>query len=335
MGEHIICPSCGKRNESHYKFCRGCGSELAGSRFSPSQPPPALDPAGAGYRPAPRLGSPGRYSDPAPDSRRAARDALRRAPSSPGTPRGRLRECQQCGYANDRPNRFCASCGVRLAGDDSPMLEGSALRGAMLTALSPDGVEAGSFHLPHGRTTIGRDSGDVFAGDSYLSPAHATFTIDSRVIITDEDSLNGVFRRLLADQPFPLQPGQIFRIGQELIRFEELHLEGPDGDGVEPMGSPIEGYVGRIAMVLGRQSTGTAFPVPETGLNLGRERGEVLFSDDGYVSGLHCRLSCEGGQVFLTDLGSSNGTFVRLLRQALLVDGDVLLMGQQLFRITI
>ena len=36
----------------------------------------------------------------------------------------------------------------------------------------------------------------------------------------------------------------------------------------------------------------------------------------------------------LTDLGSSNGTFVRLREEAELRSGDVLLMGQQLFRVT-
>lgn len=37
----------------------------------------------------------------------------------------------------------------------------------------------------------------------------------------------------------------------------------------------------------------------------------------------------------LTDLGSSNGTFVRLTGETDLVDNDVLLMGQQLFRVNI
>ena len=106
-------------------------------------------------------------------------------------------------------------------------------------------------------------------------------------------------------------------------------------DGVERLGSPIEGYVGRITMVVGRETAGASFPVPETGLNLGRERGEVLFPDDGYVSGLHCRISFEDGKVYLTDLGSSNGTFVRMLTQQELGNGDILLMGQQLFRVTV
>ena len=67
---------------------------------------------------------------------------------------------------------------------------------------------------------------------------------------------------------------------------------------------------------------------------MGRERGDVLFPEDGYVSGLHCRLAVENGKATLTDLGSSNGTFVRLKEETEVRTGDVLLMGQQLFRVT-
>lgn len=69
-------------------------------------------------------------------------------------------------------------------------------------------------------------------------------------------------------------------------------------------------------------------------MHCGRERGDILFSEDGYVSGLHCRIAKgEDGRMYLTDVGSSNGTFVRLRGERDLAPGDVLLMGQQLFRV--
>jgi pSer/pThr/pTyr-binding forkhead associated (FHA) protein len=184
--------------------------------------------------------------------------------------------------------------------------------------------------------TIGRETGAIFAGDSYLSPRHATFNQQpNRVTVKDEGSLNGVYKKLVRDVPVELKPHDMFRIGQEIIKFEPLSPAAPSPDGVEWLGSPAKGYVGRIALVIGRDVTGNAFPIPESGVHLGRERGNVLFPEDGYVSGLHCRLSWEGGRLFLVDLGSSNGSFVRIHEETEIKAGDVLLMGQQLFRVAL
>jgi pSer/pThr/pTyr-binding forkhead associated (FHA) protein len=205
----------------------------------------------------------------------------------------------------------------------------------VLTALRADGTEAGTFQIPNAAGSIGRETGGIFAGDSYLSPRHATFRPAGagRAFVKDENSLNGVYKRLGRDVPVEIKPNDIFRIGQEIIRFEPLTPQPAAPDGVERLGAPSKGCVGRIALVIGRDETGNAFPIPESGIHMGRERGDVLFPEDGYVSGLHCRLSWDGARLFLTDLGSSNGTFVRLTGEADVRTGDVLLMGQQLFRI--
>jgi len=204
-------------------------------------------------------------------------------------------------------------------------------------ALRADGTEAGRFELPGAveAVTVGRDTGSVFAGDSYLSPRHATFTRRGRkLFLKDEGSLNGVYLKLVPDSPWQLEYEDVFRIGQEIIRFEALKHQAPSPDGVERFGSPAKGYIGRLALVIGRDTSGNAFPIPARGVHCGRERGDILFSEDGYVSGLHCRVArAEDGKVYLTDVGSSNGTFVRLRMERELIAGDVLLMGQQLFRV--
>ncbi|HVY48356.1 MAG TPA: FHA domain-containing protein, partial [Minicystis sp.] len=250
--------------------------------------------------------------------------------------------CPQCEHPNPSNNKFCASCGFKLArpviseapGPMPGAAPAAAGSGVVLTALRADGSEAGTYALPAGTVTIGRDTGSIFAGDSYLSPRHATFTPrGGKLFVHDESSLNGVYKKLRRDEPTVVRPNDIFRIGQEIIRFEPLTPLAPTGDGVDRLGSPSKGYIGRIALVIGRDATGNAYPVPETGLHLGRERGDVLFPEDGYVSGLHCRLAWQSGQLYLTDLGSSNGTFVRLNGEAEVQNGDILLMGQQLFRV--
>jgi pSer/pThr/pTyr-binding forkhead associated (FHA) protein len=204
----------------------------------------------------------------------------------------------------------------------------------VLTALRADGTEAGTFALPGAVTSIGRDAGGIFAGDSYLSPRHATFTVrGSKVFVKDELSLNGVYVKLTPEQPVELQSGDVFRIGQEIIRFELLTPPQASPDGVERLGSPSKGYVGRISLLTGRDTTGNAYPVPEHGLHIGRERGDILFPEDGYVSGLHCLIGWDQNRAYLTDLGSSNGTFARLYADREVRNNDVLLMGQQLFRV--
>ena len=308
------------------------GVSPLGGTVAISPQPPRVAPAPA---PAPIAPSP---PAPAPVAVPVA------APAAAPAPGGATVPCPQCGHPNAPSNLFCGSCGFRLGGaavrsaPPAPQPPSEPAPGNMvLTALRADGTEAGTFQLPGSTGTVGRETGGIFAGDSYLSPRHATFRAlgPGRAAVKDEGSLNGVYKKLGRDLPVELKPNDVFRIGQEIIRFEPLNAEPPSPDGVERLGAPSKGYVGRIALVIGREESGNAFPIPESGVHLGRERGDILFPEDGYVSGLHCRLTWDGQRLFLTDLGSSNGTFVRLTAEADLRTGDVLLMGQQLFRIAL
>lgn len=370
----ITCPKCSKDNQDHYKFCLGCGAELprdaAPKPFSPQTPPHGVKAAApAAGAPNPLAGTAVVGSSSAAAQPRApataavpvapapaavaptapAMAAVSPAAASPSTAPaagGATVVCPQCGHVNATSNLFCGSCGFRLGGGvprfaaapaaaPAPVAEPAGAT-ITLTALRADGTEAGTFQLPAGGGTVGRETGGIFAGDSYLSPRHATFrtTGPGRAAVKDEGSLNGVYKKLARDVPAELRPSDVFRIGQEIVKYEALAPQPPSADGVERLGAPSKGYVGRIALVVGREETGNAFPIPESGVHLGRERGDILFPEDGYVSGLHCRLSWDGQKLFLTDLGSSNGTFLRVAETEVRA-GDVLLMGQQLFRIAI
>ena len=351
----IKCAKCGKDNQDHYKYCLGCGAELpanapkqfqhapaAPAKAAPVQPPPATTAA----PPAPAAPPPAAPAAPPVAAPPAAAPPAAQAVATAVPPTVALQSvsCPQCGHENPTSNRFCAACGYKLGGGGAPAaapapaaragapVQGS---GVTLTALRADGSEAGRYELPKApTTTIGRDTGTIFAGDSYLSPRHATFTFSGKTLtVRDEGSLNGVYVKLTPNVPFALAPGAVFRIGQEIVRYESLDRQ-PPVDGVDRFGSPAKGIIGRLALVIGRETTGNAFPVPQRGVHLGRERGDILFSEDGYVSGLHCQVAPGAdGQVYLTDVGSSNGTFVRVSKDHVLQPGDILLMGQQVFRI--
>ena len=297
--------------------------------------PAAAAPAPMPMAPAPNFAPPPQPMAPAPMPQPVAPAPMASPPVTGGW------SCPTCGHANNATNKFCASCGTPAAAGASapPPPQPQASSGGVaskvsLTALRADGSDAGTFQLPEGASIVGRDLGGIFGGDSYLSPKHATFRVSGgRVTVKDEGSLNGVYIKIARDNPTELKPGDIFRIGQEIIRFERLQPPAPSPDGVERLGSPSEGVIGRLVLVTGRETGGNAFVIQAHGIHLGRERGDVVFPEDGYVSGLHCRIAPEAGRVFLTDLGSSNGTYVRFNDEREVRGGDILLMGQQLFRV--
>jgi pSer/pThr/pTyr-binding forkhead associated (FHA) protein len=259
------------------------------------------------------------------------------APSPVATP------CPSCGSIVPPGFKFCGVCGHKLeaapppAPAPAPVAEPSEpapaarLQGRM-TLIRPDGSEGGTHDIGEGTNRLGRTAGPVFENDGYLSPEHAEIVLEaSGALVRDQGSLNGVFVKMSGEEE--IQPGDVFRIGQELMRFDTIAPPTPLEDGTEIMGSPNPGYWGRISVIIGKDIDGSAFPLLGDAVTLGRERGDINFPDDGYVSGLHARLSTRNGRYYLADLGSSNGTFIKLHGERTIEPGAFVLLGQQLFRV--
>jgi len=67
---------------------------------------------------------------------------------------------------------------------------------------------------------------------------------------------------------------------------------------------------------------------------IGREEGDILFSEDDIVSTKHCHFVVEGDKTFLLDLDSTNGTFVNKVdiganKKIQLKEGDLIQFGDQ------
>ncbi|MDD5307666.1 MAG: FHA domain-containing protein [Deltaproteobacteria bacterium] len=205
---------------------------------------------------------------------------------------------------------------------------------ARLTLIQPDGTEGGQVEIPTTEVAVGRAAGGFFATDPYLSPTHAIFrSTGKEVIVKDAGSLNGIFLKVKPNVPMDIRTGDIFRIGQELILFEAIDRGSAAPDGTERIGSPVTGLWGRLSLIVGRKRLGNAFPIGGDGVVLGRERGNILFPEDGYVSGIHMRLYTDKNKFLIMDLGSSNGSFTKIRGEVRVKAGDFLLMGQQLFRV--
>ena len=258
--------------------------------------------------------------------------------------------CATCGKQIAPGFAFCGSCGTRVAAPAAAVAPPTAAPRTMFMAgsagstatapvtrgrlvlIRPDGSEGGVHPLYEGENVIGRGQGALFDSDAYLSPRHGEFVVGPQgMIIRDLRSLNGVFLKISQEEP--LESGDIFRIGQELLRFEIISGPQPLEDGTEIMGTPNPGFWGRLSVVVGRDVDGSAFPLFGDAIVLGRERGDVLFPEDGYVSGSHARIAIIDNHVYLSDLGSSNGTFLRIRSERSVPNGAFVLMGQQLFRV--
>jgi hypothetical protein len=368
----IVCSNCGKENQDHYKFCLGCGNELRRPQPQPpdATPHPVGTPKLQSEDEAPTVvpsepaGSPADMADTSPGglpSPLAAKKPERvvhatapppsgpslptapvppasSRPPAPAAPSKGDAACPKCGGTNPPGFVFCGNCGFKLLDSDgaTTFLGGAPAKKpeghwGEIFLIRPDGSEGGHFQLTEPEMVIGRGSGPLFDQDGYLSPNHASLKLENgRVLLTDVNSLNGVFVKISGE--VSLEPGNIFRIGQELLRFDVIYEPEVCDDGTEIMGSPNPGYWGRLSLIAGPDIDGSAFPLMGEEMMIGRERGDILFPDDGYVSGIHAKIAINSEGYTLADLNSSNGTFMKIGEPTVIKSGTFILMGQQLFR---
>ena len=152
--------------------------------------------------------------------------------------------------------------------------------------------------------------------------------------MSDLDSLNGVYIRIGADMPIELFDGSVFRIGQEIIRYEAPRAPEAMPDGTQVMGSPHTGYLGRLCLIswgVNRSPTASRLRLMESISDASEARlsFQVTATFPDFIAGFYA----EAGHVYLLDVGSSNGTFVRVNGDWVVPTGALVLLGQQLFRV--
>jgi len=292
----LKCPRCGKENDPSFSFCLDCGQAI-----------------------------------------RAAVERL----------------CPHCSAKMPAAFRFCGHCGrpveaVPQVTGKAPSATAPAPAAAPAPLESPAGVDVPPPHLVLVRhdglpgqaleltkevTLCGRKEGDILLPeDGSVSPRHASWTFrDGRLRLEDLGSVSGSFVRIRA--PRSITFGDEIRMGRQLLRLEPLPREAPSPGEPRPWGSPDPGLRMRLVQLLEGGGTGEVFPLRLGSNAVGRETGDVTFPGDRYVSGRHARIDVTETAVTLTDLGSSNGTFLRVTGPTDLVPGDQVLLGMQLLRV--
>jgi pSer/pThr/pTyr-binding forkhead associated (FHA) protein len=205
-----------------------------------------------------------------------------------------------------------------------------------------EGFDGAIFRLAGEEVGAGRSQGLVlFPKDACLAPLHATFVYrDGKLHVRDEGSPGGTFLRLRG-LTVPLAAGDLFALGDRLLRFAGLLPPPPPAapDGTRRLGSPRpQGAAMVIEERMEGGATGRTWLRPGPSVTLGRAGCSVNLGDDPYLSQAHAEILLEpDGAARLRDLGSSNGTFVRLApgSEQELQDGDLLRMGREVLRVVV
>jgi hypothetical protein len=367
------CPFCGTENEPFFRFCLGCGEdldkvfppdkpaaapapaasprrepsrEIAAVRSEPQRPAPAA--AGVGSPPLSRTNlrrpSTGLVIDPPPVVAPASElevDLVVELPPDQSTVKSRA--MPPAPAAARAPAAQPPSRRVRRR-----------VATAALIQVFDNGSEELIADLAVAPLVIGRSEADYdpsegpwdaiagllpFPDDDFMAPRHVGLFIDfDGVMVEPQPSTNSIFMQLT--EPHPCNGRTLFRIGQQLLQFDRIddlvrrgQARGTD-NGL--LGSPVpESAWGRLAQLITPTQFGEVHLLGGDQVRLGRERGDINFPSDLFVSGLHAALRWRDGGVVLEDLGSSNGTYVQLTEPTRITTTTLILVGQQLFRIEI
>lgn len=331
----ITCESCGCENDDQFKYCRKCGTPLEedSTEEDDSDEPDQINCPSCGMEQPSNFKFCGACGERIPDSASSEQPAaVSNTSDGAGAPADSRSDS---GHSTGRQ-----AYGQEVDSDDggaapAPATGVSSSRSVgRLVVIQPDGTEGASIDIPPDRITIGRDSDiESLSDDYFLSPNHASLLYrDGRFVIRDEDSVNGIFREVV-DQT-PLSDGDLIRIGKELLEFETFpEPRGPADDDTKLAGSPDPGYWGRLSLIVGPNLYTETYALEDERTVIGRQNGDIVFQDDGFVSGTHAAVLQQQGTPILRDLDSSNGTFVRIDGEYELESGDKILMGQQLFKL--
>jgi hypothetical protein len=224
-----------------------------------------------------------------------------------------------------------------LAAVPSARPSGAAWGTAVL--VNRDGSDGQRYALTSEDTVVGRAGADIaFTDDRFLAIQHARLSraSDGVVKIHALDTLNGVFKK--ADAPTEIADGAIILVGREVLRFERVTAEERAihpllRHGVSLFGSPPREPWGRLSQIVPSGGYRDVRHLAADETVLGREEGDIVFRDDAFMSRRHAAITWNGTRAQVTDLGSSNGTFVRISGPVALKHGDHVRMGDQLLRI--
>ena len=222
----------------------------------------------------------------------------------------------------------------------SPPGTGVGTTGARLVSITEDGSEGKSYPLNETQIDIGRTEGDiVLHDDPYVSPRHARLALEGgRWLLRDLHSTNRIYLRI--KKAYPLRDGDLLLLGLEVLQFQivsdaERGLGHATQHGTLLFGSPATPRRARLCQKTVEGVIRDVYHLYKDETVIGRETADIVFSADPFLSRRHAviRRNPSTSDFSITDLDSSNGSYVAIREDVPLGSGDFVRIGQHLFRL--
>lgn len=117
--------------------------------------------------------------------------------------------------------------------------------------------------------------------------------------------------------------------GQPFCQFCGARLDHPEQAAVQGREVPA---IGRLVVIAQDGTPGRDYALAHEQTDIGREEGAILLPSDPYVSPRHARILLREGRIFVRDLSSVNGVYVRIRAAERLQHADLVLMGLEVLR---
>jgi thioredoxin reductase/ferredoxin len=188
-----------------------------------------------------------------------------------------------------------------------------------LVAVLPTGVDADEYTVKRsGVTTLGRLGADIaFPNDPSLADIHAEIVGlgGDRFAVVDKGSASGLFVQPVAGRVIDVEPETVVHAGRQWLIVGEKN--GPH----------------RIVHFDSNGQRQGAYTLKNGSNLIGRQSPDITIApDDGSLSRRHLSITVHDGKNALKDVGSGNGTQIKVRKQFELKDGDRILLGRQVLR---
>jgi pSer/pThr/pTyr-binding forkhead associated (FHA) protein len=95
-----------------------------------------------------------------------------------------------------------------------------------------------------------------------------------------------------------------------------------------------QNIIPRLVVIKGEGGDGATYHLQGVTTIIGRLDGDIKFTEDLFLSPKHAKFTAQDGRLFVQDLDSENGVFLRIKKPTVVNDGDHVLVGEQLLRIS-